>query len=82
MANVKILFDPIGNTMNIQWGNQQEAYESVEVDDPNRNDVIVLDKQKKPISIEIIGVFPKELNLSEITRALGTDKKEPFLLTN
>lgn len=82
MANVKILFDPIGNTMNIWWGSPDEAFESVEVDDPKRNDVIVKDKHGKPISIEIIGVFPKELNVSEISRALGSKKTEPFLLTN
>ena len=82
MANVKILFDPVANTMNIWWGSPSMAHKSIEVDDPHRNDVIVMDQNQKPISIEIIGVFPKELNISEITRALGTNKTEPFLLTN
>ena len=82
MANVKILFDPIANTMNIWWGDSQNAYSSVEVDDPHRNDVIVMDKQGKPISIEFIGVFPKELNVSDIAHAFGVKKTEPFLLTN
>lgn len=82
MANVKILFDPIANTMNIWWGKPSTAHTAIEVDDPKRNDVIVMDKNGKPISIEIIGVFPKELNVSTITQALGVDKTEPFLLTN
>ena len=77
---VKILLDPVGNTMNIWWGKQADAARSVEVDDPQRNDVIVLDKTGKPISIEIIGVFPKELNLSNFVRSLGGNPSEPFLL--
>lgn len=77
---VKILLDPVGNTMNIWWGNQADAVRSVEVDDPNRNDVIVMDKTGKPISIEIIGVFPSELNLSNFVRSLGGKPTEPFLL--
>lgn len=82
MANVKILFDPIANTMNIWWGDPKLAHESIEVDDPHRNDVIVMDKLGKPISIELIGVFPKELNVSDLAHALGSHQKEPFLLTN
>lgn len=77
---VKILLDPVGNTMNVWWGNQADAAQSVEVDDPHRNDVIVLDKTGKPISVEIIGVFPKELNLSSFVRTLGGKPTEPFLL--
>ena len=81
MANVKIYLDPIGNTMNIWWGNPKDAYKSEEVDDPYRNDVIVKDKRGKPISLEIIGVFPDELNVSEIVKRLtGKKIKEPFLL--
>ena len=77
---VKILLDPVGNTMNIWWGNQGDAVRSVEVDDPHRNDVLVMDKTGRPISIEIIGVFPKELNLSSFVRSLGAKPTEPFLL--
>lgn len=77
---VKILLDPVGNTMNIWWGNQADAARAVEVDDPSRNDVIVMDKTGKPISIEIIGVFPNELNLSNFVRSLGGKPTEPFLL--
>lgn len=77
---VKILLDPVGNTMNIWWGNPSDAARSIEVDDPHRNDVIVLDNKGKPISIEIIGVFPEELNISSFVRHLGGNLKEPFLL--
>lgn len=81
MAKVNIFLDPVGNVMNIWWGDPKDAYESVEVDDPKRNDVIVLDKNGKPISIEIVGVFPKDLNVSELISKLGLPKKDtPFLL--
>lgn len=77
---VKILLDPVANTMNIWWGNQADAARSVEVDDPQRNDVIVLDKTGKPISVEIIGLFPPELNLSSFVKSFGGKLTEPFLL--
>ena len=81
MAKVKILLDPVGNTMNIWWGNPKDAYISEEVDDPTRNDVIVKNKKGVPISLEVIGVFPDELNVSEIVKKLtGRSIKEPFLL--
>lgn len=80
---VKIYLDPIANTFNIWWDNPKKAYYSEEVDDPNRNDVIVKDKQGHPISLEIIGIFPKELNVAaQLTGFNGRDKKEPFLLTS
>lgn len=79
--NIRIYLDPIGNTMNIWWGNPVDAYISEEVDDPNSNDVIVKDKTGKPISLEIIGVFPEELNVSKLVKELsGKEMKEPFLL--
>lgn len=81
MAKVNIYLDPIGNTMNIWWGDPKNAYISEEVDDPTSNDVIVKDKQGKPISLELIGVFPKELNISELVKKItGRDIKIPFLL--
>lgn len=78
---VKIYLDPVGNTMNIWWGDPTAAYASEEVDDPRRNDVIVKDKRGKPISLEIIGVFPEELNISTFIKKL-TDRgvEKPFLL--
>ncbi len=81
MAQAKIFLDPIGNTMNIWWDDPKNAHISEEVDDPTRNDVIVKDKHGKPISLEIIGVFPEELNVSELVKKLtGKNIKIPFLL--
>ena len=81
MAKVKILMDPIGNTMNIWWGSPKDAYKSEEVDDPMRNDVIIKNRNGLPISLELIGVFPDELNISELVKKLtGKSIKEPFLL--
>ncbi len=77
---VKILLDPVGNTMNIWWGDPRDAAESVEVDDSHRNDVMVLDKTGKPISLELIGIFPNELNISHFVKQFGGDPKQPFLL--
>ncbi len=82
MAKVKIYFDPIGNTMNIWWGSPKDAYSSEEVDSPYRNDVIIKDKNGRPISIEIIGILPKELNISERIKKLIKDKKTPFILSS
>ncbi|OQY68258.1 hypothetical protein B6D29_01040 [Microgenomates bacterium UTCPR1] len=81
MAKVKIYFDPIGNTMNIWWGDPKNAFSSEEVDASDRNDVIVKDKQGRPISIEIIGLLPRELNVSEKIKTLIKDKKSPFILS-
>jgi len=82
MAKVKIYLDPIGNTMNIWWDDPNKAYLAEEVDSPYSNDVVIKDKTGKPISLEIIGLFPKELNISEkITRLFGIKRDEPFLLT-
>ena len=79
--DVKIYLDPIGNTMNIWWGDPSKAYASEEVDDISRNDVIVKDKSGNPISLEIIGVFPEELNISSFIKQLtDRDIKSPFLL--
>ena len=82
MAKVKIYFDPIGNTMNIWWGNPKDAYKSEEIDSPTRNDVIILDKKGRPISLEIIGILPKELNISEKLKLLIKNKKTPFILSS
>ena len=76
---VKILLDPVGNTMNIWWGKPEDAVRSVEVDDPKRNDVMILNMNGKPISLEIVGIFPKDLNVSELTKRFGGKKPEPFL---
>lgn len=81
MAKVKILLDPIGNSMNIWWGNPGRAFASEEVNSPYSNDVIIKDKQGAPIGLEIIGVFPEELNvISQLKKLLPINKDEPFLL--
>ena len=82
MAKVKIYFDPIGNTMNIWWGNPKDAFSSEEVDSKYRNDVIIKDKKGRPISLEIIGVLPKELNISERVKTLIKNRKTPFILSS
>ena len=77
---VKIYFDPVDNTMNIQWGDPSDAYETEEVDSIDRNDVIVKDKHGNPISIEIIGLLPKELNISDQITHIGDNDDAPYIL--
>jgi len=82
MAKVKIYIDPIGNTMNLWWGDPKDAYSSEEVESPYRNDVIIKDKKGRAISVEIIGFLPKELNVSEKLKTLIQNKKTPFILSS
>lgn len=77
---VKIYLDPIANTLNIWWDDPKKAYSSEEVESPYSNDVIIKDRQGKPISLETIGIFPKELNIIEYFKNIIPKKKEPFLL--
>lgn len=78
---VKLYLDPIANTLNIWWDDPKYAYASEEVSSPYSNDVIVKDKQGRPISLEIIGLFPKELNIAEYLKTNAKiNKQEPFLL--
>lgn len=81
MAKVKIYIDPIGNTMNLWWGDPKDAHSSEEVESPYRNDVIIKDRKGRPISVEIIGFLPKELNVSEKIKNLIQNKKTPFILS-
>lgn len=76
--NVRIYIDPIANTFNIWWDDPKKAYSSEEVDSPSRNDVIIKDKEGRPISLEVIGIFPKELSIT--SRIIEANKNEPFLL--
>jgi len=76
---VKIYLDPVANTFNIWWDDPKKAYSSEEVDSPYSNDVIIKDKQGRPISLEIIGIFPKELNIAEHLKT-KIKKQEPYLL--
>lgn len=83
MAKIKIVLDPISNCMNIWWDDPAKASTSEETDDKNSNDVIVKDKTGKPIGVEIIGVFPSELNITKLhQKYFGGKKNEPYLLTS
>lgn len=78
---VKLYLDPVANTLNIWWDDPKKASSSEEVSSPQSNDVIIKDKQGQPISLEIIGLFPKELNITEYLKSNAKIKKqEPFLL--
>lgn len=77
---VKIYLDPVANTFNIWWDDPKKAHSCEEVDSPYRNDVIVKDKQGRPISLEIIGIFPNELNVAEKLKNSIGNSKEPVLL--
>ena len=78
---VKVYIDPVANTFNIWWDDPKKAYSSEEVDSPYRNDVIIKDRKGRPISLEVIGIFPKELNvIDKIGRIKELRKTEPFLL--
>ncbi len=76
---VKIYLDPVANTFQIFWDDPKKASLSEEVNSPYRNDVIVKDKQGKPISLEVIGIFPSELNIAALSKTLAK-RKEPLLL--
>jgi len=77
---VKIYIDPVANTFQIFWDDPKKAYASEEVNSPFRNDVIIKDKQGNPISLEIIGVFPNELNIAEKLKATFDNPQKPRLL--
>ena len=78
---VKLYLDPVANTLNIWWDDPKKAYSSEEVSSPYSNDVIIKDRQGRPISLEIIGLFPKELNIAEHLKTNARiNKQEPFLL--
>lgn len=82
-SQVKIYIDPISNTLNLWWDDPKKAYSSEEVNSPLRNDVIVKDKKGQPISLEIIGIFPNELNIAKkLIGDQSSPKNEPYLLEN
>lgn len=78
--NVKVYLDPVANTFNIWWDDPKKAYSAEEVSSPYRNDVIVKDKKGLPISLEVIGIFPNELNIASKLKSTIGRSKEPFLL--
>ena len=78
---LKIYLDPVANTFNIWWDDPKKAYSSEEVDSPYINDVLIKDRSGRPISLEIIGIFPKELNIVQYLKGhIELKSKEPFLL--
>ncbi len=78
MARVKFYFDPVANTLNIWWGKKDDAYESIPVKSSKRDDVIIVDKEGHPVSLEIINFLPEELEpigyltKKQITQYLNT----------
>lgn len=79
-SKVKVYIDPVANTFNIWWDDPKKAYSSEEVDSPFRNDVIVKDRKGRPISLEVIGIFPSELNIAERLKSIIGSSREPKLL--
>lgn len=83
MAKIKVLLDPIANTMNLWWGDYKQAFSSEETDDKLSNDVIIKNKKGRPIGLEVIGLFPSELNLAHWwPKVFGAKKSEPLLLSS
>lgn len=81
MAKIKLYLDPIGNAMNLWWGDPKDAYLSEETDSKYSNDVIIKNKQGQPIGLEVIGLFPPELNVSRLAKKVFVVRKdEPLLL--
>jgi len=78
MAKVKFYLDPVANTLNIWWGKKTDAKKAIEVRNPNRDDVIVIDKKGRPVSLEIIGFFPEEL---DVVKYLDSNQIKSFLNT-
>lgn len=77
---VKIYLDPVANTFQIFWDDPKKASFAEEVDSPYRNDVIIKDKGGRPISLEVIGIFPSELNITEKLKKTIGRREEPLLL--
>ena len=79
--NIKVYLDPIGNTMNIWWADPKTSSFVEETDSPYNNNVISYSRDGVPVGLEIIGLFPDELNIAKIlqTKSL-VGKSNPFLL--
>lgn len=79
--NIKVYLDPIGNTMNIWWANPKSSAYSEETDSPHNNNVISFNHSGVPVGLEIIGLFPDELNIAKILQTKSLiGKTDPFLL--
>ncbi|MFH1890211.1 MAG: hypothetical protein ABIJ91_01415 [Candidatus Kuenenbacteria bacterium] len=73
IKSIKIYIDPYGNTLNMWWGNPKNSVLSEEAE--KSWDVICLDKNNRPIGLEKIGFFPKELDPIKYLK-----KKSKYLL--
>ena len=56
---IKVFIDPIGNTLNMWWGNPKDSRSAIEAE--KSWDVIALDKEKQAIGLEKLNFFPKEI---------------------
>ncbi|MBI4130034.1 hypothetical protein HY468_01820 [Candidatus Roizmanbacteria bacterium] len=74
MAKVKLMLDPIGNTLNIWW--RKPSKDDYAEESNSSNDVIIYGKDGKPKGVEIIGLLPNELNVSSY---LGKAKLTKYL---
>ncbi|MFH1187977.1 MAG: hypothetical protein V1688_03915 [bacterium] len=57
---MKIFIDPIGNTLNLWWGDPKDSVSAYEAE--KDWDVIALNKKGEAIGLEKIGFFPKEID--------------------
>lgn len=77
-GEIKIYIDPYGNTLNMWWGDPEDAFMSEEAE--KTYDVIVKDRRGRPIGLEKIGFFPEEIDpvkhLSESAQFLLETKKK------
>lgn len=72
MKKIEILIDPIGNTMNLWW--EKTSKTDFVVQSKNTDDVIYYNKSGLPIGVEIIGLFPPEVNISKVLKGFYTLK--------
>ena len=72
-GEIKSYIDPYGNTLNLWWGNPEDAFISEEAE--KTYDVIVKDKSGIAIGLEKIGFFPKEIDPMKCLR-----ENAPFML--
>ena len=71
--SIKIYLDPVGNTLNMWWGNPRDSVLSEEAE--KSWDVICLNKAGQPIGLEKIGFFPRELDPLKSLRLNGIREK-------
>ncbi|OGK16375.1 hypothetical protein A2774_02885 [Candidatus Roizmanbacteria bacterium RIFCSPHIGHO2_01_FULL_39_12c] len=80
MAKITIDIDPVLNVFQIWWDDRKKAVEAIPSDDKRMEADIIVDKKGVPLSVEIVGFLPEELNASkflnskQITYYLSTGK--------